>query len=361
MSSISISKIENVLASTGFIPNKFFVMDDMCVYIEFINVHSAENMLLYIPSKYTIHVDNSRNVYKIKHVEIDENYDGVIDSDDKSEYEKIDVNRDLDGSIKPDDYNYPVKLDNNRDTKNVSDIFKQLRRIQGCVDDISYKIVITFNNYLCCITRTNSLICYKINTQFSKGYTFTVSTDLESVISKIDSLVDDIDIVRMSMYNVFDKVQSKHAVSLSNILGYKTDLLDQSEKISNEKKVFSRYMQTSKDMLEQIDNSEKDIIEKLSQLDKKTSNTVSTDIVKSRKSIKLEDKLQRISETKHEVIKNYIDIKMRNEFIALTVDDIMYKNSICSSLFTLKGSNRYSNKKASIRISKLFLNSSRPR
>ena len=65
---LSIKKLEKLLAIKGFIPNKFFVMHNVCVYIEVISINNADIFFLYIPSKYEF-IINGSNTHKIKYID----------------------------------------------------------------------------------------------------------------------------------------------------------------------------------------------------------------------------------------------------------------------------------------------------
>ena len=58
---LSLSKLEDFLSKQGFIPNKFFIMDNTCFYIELFAVKTSDIFLLYIPSKYSFRKDPDNN------------------------------------------------------------------------------------------------------------------------------------------------------------------------------------------------------------------------------------------------------------------------------------------------------------
>ena len=72
---MSLSKLEDLLASKGFVPKSYYTLDDYCIYIEVLNVSNASIFMLYITSRYGLKVSNRQNVYDLRYMEIssDEN------------------------------------------------------------------------------------------------------------------------------------------------------------------------------------------------------------------------------------------------------------------------------------------------
>ena len=76
---LSINKLEKIIAEQGMLIKNIYTISELCVYIELINLHSAETAFIYIPSKYEITTNNYNNVYPLHYLEISE--DGCIPSD----------------------------------------------------------------------------------------------------------------------------------------------------------------------------------------------------------------------------------------------------------------------------------------
>ena len=61
---LSFNKLNKFLKSKGFICKNYYVIDSACIYIEIFNINTADSIMLYIPSKYEIKIDNEvNNVY----------------------------------------------------------------------------------------------------------------------------------------------------------------------------------------------------------------------------------------------------------------------------------------------------------
>lgn len=346
---LSLHKLERILTSRGMIPKKYFVIHGLCVYIEVLSTANANSFLLYIPSKYKISVESGNNVYKIEEIELDqegnipEDYAGEPDNFELDrEYEEIDINT---GPIREDtedlakhleeNYNHPVSLkDITREDKiNLRDIFRQVRRFRFCVQSIKYKLCIIYKNFICCIRKDDSLECFMIKHYPKKDIRkFMVTLDLETLYNKIDTITIDIQSIREGFYKVLDKNQLKHARNLKSMLESESKITAYSDSIYTQKQRFTEYISQLETMLTRLGESERIVIEKLIAIEEKYSDPslsgLHTDIEKTHIVSKHETELERINTLKHEVIRNIITLKVKQEHLALAVDKIFFDNSV---------------------------------
>ena len=172
---LSISKLERLLSLKGFVPTRYFVMHSVIVYMEIISITDADTFLLYIPSKYKFIANKSSqasSVFKIKYVDIDESnntaddYAGEPDEHSvENTYREIDVN--MSPTVKgnnigqhlEENYKRSITLKDisSDDSKELKDIFRQLKRLRFCVQNVKYKIAVIYKNYHCAIRRYDSI------------------------------------------------------------------------------------------------------------------------------------------------------------------------------------------------------------
>jgi hypothetical protein len=347
--SLSLNKLERLLSTKGLLPKKYFVIHGNCVYIEVLSITNADSFLLYIPSKYQIAINSGNDVYKIESLELDEEGNIPVDYarepdnfDLDQEYEDIDINetsnkeniKDLTKHLE-ENYNSPVSLKDivKEDNKDLRDVFRQLRRFRFCVQSISYKLGIVFKNYICCIDRYNTLKCFIIKHYPNKNIRkLMVSLDIETFYDKINTISVDIQTVRIGVYKVLDKNQLKHTNNLKNMLETKSDITEYSNIIYSHKIQFAEYINQLETMLERLRESEKRVIEKIMKIDEKYSEHgikgLHKDIEKTHILSKHETELERINTVKQDIIRNIIDVKIKQENIALSVDKIFFDNSV---------------------------------
>lgn len=343
---LSIQKLEKLLALKGFIPSKYYVMHSACVYIEIISIKEACVFLLYIPSKYTFTVEKESNVYKIKYADIEGEEDNIADdyAGKLDEHSVENIYKEIDIGVSNSKTNIAQHLEENYkqminlkdissdDIKEVKNVIRQLKRIRFCVQNVKYKIAIMYKNYLCTIKRDDSIECYIIKKQYDKKTELYVTVDLELLYEKMDSLILNIKTIGKGLYHILDKNHFKHTRNLHKLLEEKSDITGFSKDIYKKKLKYESYLQESNEMLDNIVNLEKEILEKIYEVNEKyNDNSVKglhDDIEKSHYMVKLNTDLSSIQKIKEDIIKTIFDLKSKRDETMLTVDRIMFDNSV---------------------------------
>lgn len=348
---LSVSKLEKLFSTKGFILNKFFVMSKIVMYVEVLSITTAELFLLYIPSKYKFKMQRGDNVFKIKYQDnlcndqndynTAEEYTGEPEEHQvEHTYKEIDINVSptLKGhNIGPHlDENYKkaivLKDISNDDLKELRDICRQLKRFKFCVQNVKYKISIIYKNYMCSIKRDNSIECYtikKYNDRDVKQLYITV--DLELVYEKMDSLLLNMQTIRQGLYNILDKNHFTHTKTLQKLMEEKCNMLSFSDKSHIKKQEYEKYLIEVSDMLVAINVSEKKCLEQLHELEEKFSNQnqgLHNDIEKSHQMSRLQTELTKIQSIKEDVVKTIFELRIKRENIMLNTDNVMFDNTV---------------------------------
>jgi hypothetical protein len=347
---LSINKLEKLLIGKGLLPKKFFTVDGLCVYLEVLNISNAESFMLYIPSKYEIQIHSGENVYKIEYLDITD--DGNIPGDYAGEpdnfelerqYEEIDIDLDLNSKKGQDmaehleeNYNHPLSLKDisKNDTVQLREIFRQLRRLRFCVQNLKYKLCILFKDYLCCIRRDDTFEGFLV--QHLRGpmeKKLMVAIDLESLYEKFESLSIDLKIIREGVYRVLDKNQDKHIRNLQKMLEHKNDLVILSNNVTQKKTKYSQHLTRLEQLLTDLNAAEKLVLEKLLSIESRYNAETSlkglhTDIEKSHQISKQESELSKINAIKQELIHNILIVKTKHENLSLKIDSIVFDSNV---------------------------------
>lgn len=344
-----LSKLETLLSTKGFIIKKIYVISGMCVYLEILCLSSADIFLLYIPSKYDISAKDSRVKYKIEYIEFEEldnipgNYAGEPDKLElEGVYEEINLEISADRDNKDDleehleeSYKRPVSLkdSNKNDTKEIKDIFRQLKRLRFCVQNIKYKLAIQFKNYICCVRRDDSVDCFCIkHYRGEASRKLFIIVDLETLYDKISSVETDIKTVRDGVYKVLNKNQLLHSKHLNKAFEERNNLAQFSEGLYQQKSIYTEYINNLESMLFQLCDSEKKIVEKLFVVQEKYNTMgikgVHEDIANSHEISKYESQLEKMGDVKQEIINNILILKTKEEDIYLKCDKTFFDNSV---------------------------------
>jgi hypothetical protein len=346
---LSTSKLEQMLSLKGFIPTRYYVMHGLVVYIEIVSITDADTFLLYIPSKYKFTSKKGNNVFKINYLEIDDRNDNTADAyagepDEhvvENTYREIDVN--ISPSIKgsniapqlEENYKRTITLKDisSEDSKELKDIFRQLKRLRFCVQNVKYKIAIIYKNFLCTIKRDDSIECFIIKKFQGKSCKkLFITADLELLYEKIDSVMLNMSTIRKGLYHIMDKNHFTHGRTLKRLLEEKEKLIKFSDNAYSKKVEYEKYLKESNYMLIAINKSEKLVTEQIYELNYKYKNPdlkgLHNDIDKSHQLSKLNTELNEIQTIKEDIVKTIFELKTKREDTMLTVDKIMFDNNV---------------------------------
>lgn len=342
---LSITKLEKLLSSQGFLPSKFFIMGGICVYIEVVSVSDANIFLLYIPSKYKFKMKHYPNSFKLKYVELDETPDNTTENyagdpneqDIEKTYNEIDIKSSYEGkdieSYMEEKYKKIISLKDisKEDTKEIKDIMRQLKRFKFCVQNVQYKIAIIYKNFLCAIRRDDELECFKIKkyqyTDYKKLY---VTIHLELFYENMESIIMNMNDVKTGLYNILDKNQLNHTKILKVLMEDKKDIMEFSTKVYDKKQEYEKYIKEFETMLKTLVNSEKEHVKRIYAIDEQynSDSGLHSDINKTHQISKINKELKRINGLKQNVVKNIFDLQEKRENTALMVDKIIFDNTV---------------------------------
>lgn len=347
---LSIDKLDKLLETKGFVSNKYYTIEDLCMYVELVSISDADVFLLYIPSKYKFSVKNKSNVYKLKYFNYEDEEENTADdyAGEMDEYLLENTYREIDiginaghkdpniASYLEKNYKRPIILKDisEEDNKEVRDTVRQLKRLRLCVQNVNYKVTIMYKHYICSIKRDDSIECYSIKKYNGSKYKkLFVTTDLETLYSNIDSLKLNLTTVRKGLYHILDKNQFNHTKTLQRLLDTKNDIIEFSDRAYSKKLEYDKYYQEAVDMLKNIKNSEKQKLSVLFELNQKFKDPslnkgLHNDIDRTHQLSKLQQEISDIKKIKEEIVKTLFDLKSKKEDTMLMVDKIMFDNNV---------------------------------
>ena len=341
---LSLNKLEKILSSKGMIIKKIYTISNLCVYIELMHINNVDSVMLYIPSKYEIDSSNVNNTYKVHFLEL--NDDGTIPNDYadnpddiemENKYEEVDINVSTNQTniekYLEESYKCPVTLKDieKNDMNELKDVFRQLKRLKFCVQNLKYKLCIFYKCYICCIRRDNTYECYSIeNFTGNACRKLSVTIDLETFYEKITTIDTDVKNVRRGVFHVLDKNQNKNVCNLQKLMDYKNTFEELSNQVTMQKDKNKDWLEKLETLLVKILGAEKNIIEDIMNIQEKYTNKTSLnqDIEKSHMISKKEDDLNNIQEIKQDIMRNIIKIKIITENITLKFDQICFDNTV---------------------------------
>tara|TARA_Y100000389_G_scaffold198247_1_gene234404 strand:- start:3591 stop:4676 length:1086 start_codon:yes stop_codon:yes gene_type:complete len=350
---LTLNKLSKILKNNGLIPKKYFLLDKYCIYIEVFSMLNADNFLVYIPSKYDLKYENEGEYYDLKEVNVPENgeipveYAGEVD-DNKLEdtYDNVDldlsINKSDTGSLEDklnESYDVPISLKDItlNDTNRIREIFRQLKRLKLCVQNIKYKICILYKSYMCCIRRDNTFDAF-LAKELNGGedMKLMITIDMESLIKSLSCVAHDVKTVRESIYKVLVKNQTKHIKVLEKMLDYKNTLSNNFINIKTKQKRYNGYIKSLEEMFSVVEKQENSLLLQIEQANEKysESSSLNQDIERSHVVGKINDELKQLSVVKQEIMKNLVVIKSKLENLSLRVDEICFDNIVMIDAIT---------------------------
>ncbi len=347
MPSLSLTKLEQLLTSTGFLPKKVFTDRGDCVYLEVMNIANADTFLLYIPSKYEIEADGNDGVYKLKGIELGE--DGNIPVDYAGEPDDLDMEKqyeEIDADLSPTNtgnlvehmeshYEHTISLKdiNKGDKAGLRNVFRQLRRLRNCVRGVRYKLAIVYKDYLCAIRRDDTMEGYKIKSYPVRDeWTMHVVVDLETLFSKKNAIGLDIRTVRDAIYRVLDRNQIKHTRGLKRLFDRQKDIDLHSSVIIKRKLKYTGNLETLYGMLTKMEVAERRVLDNLMILESRRADSglkgLHDDMSRVNQTGKLEKELETMNDVKQDVIRTILGLRQQQETLALRVDRIFFETAI---------------------------------
>lgn len=344
---LSVTKLEELLESKGFIASKYFIMDGIVFYIELLSIKNSNTFLLYIPSKYKFVVDRGQHTYKIRYIDMQisdntaDEYAGLSDNaNEEFTYgdAEIDLSPAKDGKIEEhleDNYRRPISMKDisTEDTLDLKAIYRQIHRLRYCVQSIKYKVGIIYKNYICAIRRDDSVDCFNIKHYSRKDCKkLMVIIDLEMFYEKNEKVAEDIETVRVGVYNILEKNQGMHSRVLSRMIENKEEIANISNKAKIKKARYDSYIRKLERMLKVLENAEQKFVADLYALSEKsedaTTQGMNNDIQRAHKRNQLESEMAKVNDIKEQVLKHLIDLRDRRENSILSIDKIMFDNTV---------------------------------
>jgi hypothetical protein len=337
---LSLTKLENLLSSKGFVPTKFFVLDGSCFYIELFAIQTADIFLLYIPSKYNFEVSDSHdNVYKIKYIEMSGG-GNVTDERDDFDIEgvygntNIELNPDKDHIEEHLESNYrkPIFLKDisDEDVEALKSIYRQISRFKYCVQNLKYKLGIVYKNYMCSIRRDDSIDCFIVkHLPREDSKKLMVIVDLETFYEKNEKLIDDVHVVRDSVYKMLERNQGMHTRVISKIVENKNDITLIPEQVELKRRKYDHMMTQLEGMLATMIAAEGKILEEMQVSDEKgQGGGIESDISLAHYKARMEKELNKINGIKNDIAKNILSLREKRENKILSIDKISFDNAV---------------------------------
>lgn len=332
---LSLVKLVELLQSIGILPIKYYILDNLLFYIEALSVTNGFSFFIYIPSKYEFAVPKEYNPYKIQYISLEDSENVAEEYAEAKENEEaykgqIAVSPDNDKMEEQleNSYRKPLSLSDisSSDVKAIRSIYRQVRRLRYCVEDIPYKIGIQIKNYLAVVRRDDTLDCFLIkHYPRIESKRLIIISDLELVYNKKEKILADLEIVNKGIFDILEKNQTLHRRVLKKLFENREAILSYSEQSLERKLKLESQINKLNSYLEILDKAQRKILEELELLNSEKT-YADTNIVYRRNN--MESELEKIGKLKEDIMATLGLLKEKIDNLLLSVDNIMFDNSV---------------------------------
>ncbi len=337
--SVSLDNLKNLLKKKNLEPQRYFELYGRCAFIEVIDTTNGNTYMFYIPSKYELYIQD-QEIYSITPLEVSssdlDNYTGNYSYNNINDlYENLEV--DVNDNTKVfdqivDNYRKTIDVDTkkNIEYEDVISLYRQMVRFKYCVQNIRYKFVIFYKNYMCVLHIGDEIECFKIkHITFEKNRKLTILIDLELFYENMETLDQDLEHVASGLKGILDKNHTSHSDYFNNIVSKNNEILTINKNITDKKTKLRNYIISFQNLLDRLIESESEIIDeytvKSTQFNRSTLNG---DIQHSALRSKTENELKEIDNVKNQIIFNIKRLQEREDNLSLIVDIIFFDNTV---------------------------------
>lgn len=339
---LSVNKIEKFFYDNGFFVSRYYTYHDHCIYFEVLHIATSEIVLIHVPFDMNFKVPESITLQKIDLQMGNEVVEKYTEMPDKMnlenryselpfqldiESQRMNIEEKLEESYKT---NMELK-DLNKDIGVLKNIYRQLSRLKLCVQNLKFKIALSFQNYLGVIDKDNTVECFLLkNMQESRpNRQFYVVCGFEMAFDKIKTIITNITEIKTGIFHVLDKNQSKHTYNIKKLL-YEVQHIDKlSSFIVAKKAEIKNNILILTSSLQKLLGREKELLVEMGNC--KTTGDMHSDINYVHGKAKVQKKIDEIQETKEEIIKEILSLKGELENVYLSTDRIEFDSTVMIS------------------------------
>ena len=323
--SITIENLAKLVDKCDFYIKSYYGIRQRCNYIDVVSKDTGISYLLYIPSKYKVHLDNVKynelkvikDVMNSKDITFEYGYNKDNKKFDEMYSLDNSVNDNVDEDVLQNNYKRELNYVNvkSKNNENVKSVYRQLSRFKYSVENLKYKLGIIYKSYICVITRNNEIIYYYIKNNNSKneGKRLLVIFDLEILYEISTDIHNELKDIRKSIYLLLTKNYNINIQYIKNMITEKINIENIKKKIDVVKKKLDDKYTSYNRLLNTCIVKESLIRETIKKNGSNQNNMI---------------QLKDILKTKSGIIMDLIALIDKRDNYTLLCDNVMYDNVI---------------------------------
>ena len=271
MTTLSFKKLYALIENCKFYNHDFYTINGMCVFVKLISKIDFNTYILYIPSKYDINMKNYKS-YELKNINnISTSNDIVLeygyDNENKNRenmYHDHGSHKDVNETNLLENYRSEININNvkSKDNEEVKCLYRQMKRLKYSVENLDYKLVITYKTYLCVIGRDNNISCYFIknyNGDNNQHKSIQVCMNLELLFNKNHRIHSELIQVKAGIEKIINKNYVINTKYINNLVQNSINVSSMHNLIINKKNKINDLYDKVKKLLDQVCKKEEEI------------------------------------------------------------------------------------------------------
>ena len=338
---MSLSRLQDLFQSKGFVANNYFSLDGYYKMVEIINFKTAVSLIIIIGGKYKVPSEKIKHEYQL--IQKTVNGDMIsgrssISTPDeahlRSSYKEIDhISKALEIEEKLNEiYDKPISLkgEEDRSIEKFSSNIRQMKRFRLCVRNIPYKFALFDDDCICLLNADSEIEAYYASDYRQKKRKIFITTTIENFFETED-IEQSVMKINEQFYNILQENQKIETMKIQGMIDAKRNIAERSKKILEMKKfLFDKVQKLQKQHSSLLDKS-LELNRKKKELKSNKTQGITTDTVSRLTLEKIEKDLEKNDEQQRDTIKNIIDTKKELDELCLVVDNILFDNMIMLS------------------------------
>ena len=331
---LSLQKLVSLLNSKGFVPTKYIKYQGLCIFIEIVSLSSGTIAMLYIPSRFEIPIGEGASTIDVDLVD-PENADEYTEDPEQARNTFRSIDLQTNDTVTAEDqltqkYKKKIHLRTGAQSspEMLKDVMRQLKRLQYCVEDLPYHLVICKNAYIA-LMRGGEADCYIIkNYRGNSPRTLRVTAELPIFHERGGAMDGEVSQIYNGINTILGNNLGKHAAYIDALATRKGNMLDFSKLVLIKKQNFQGLIQKYETLLIQIDQREKAVRKSLGSLRTAPTGGLMSSVIHSRDRAGYERQIDECLEVKRTLIDHILGLRGNLDEVSLNADKIMFDNSV---------------------------------
>jgi len=350
---LNIDKLQHFATENKFMIQRYFTLDGVCCFIEMLGERDGHLILIYLPPgkfKFTIPDSVSRvfDLVRVDHCDTApapiedaaKHYATVSEDATTPAVTSAFADGDMEANLT---YGYehdapPPSSQTANDRVMAHRLYKHLKRLAYSIKGERHRIAVMHDPFLGMVSGDRLEEPAVFTIQHRDGAALHRSGDVKDRLcpvvefgvfyDNVDSLGSECDRITDSVLGVLTSNHDRHSQNVNTILSKRDHILGSSNTLKSVKQSCAHYIEKYTRLLQDLQKCESEKEHELTRLNTRDSLNLQHDMKQGAQRQRLERDLASMMKTKRELLKTLVELREKNNDVALKVDSILFDNII---------------------------------